>query len=215
MFGLNKLAGIAAVLEGVIYIAAFFYFGAVWDYPADGLPAEKMRYLADNQLAFSIVSGAIYLLFGVLLAVLVAGLHERFKRSNHPLLPIASLFGAVWVGLIIASGMIANIGLDYSLSAMHSNPEKAHDMWVIFSVINESLGGGNELVGGLWVLLISVAAMRDAQLPRGLNYLGYIVGAAGVATIVPVAIFAEIFGLTQIVWFLWLGVYLLRAEPKA
>jgi len=39
MKGLQKLAGISAISEGLIYIVAFVYFGAFWSYPVDGSPA--------------------------------------------------------------------------------------------------------------------------------------------------------------------------------
>ena len=40
--------------------------------------------------------------------------------------------------------------------------------------------------------------------PQALNLLGIFVGLAGVSTIYPLDIFTEIFGLGQIVWFLWI-----------
>jgi hypothetical protein len=49
-------------------------------------------------------------------------------------------------------------------------------------------------------------------LPRRLNYLGYFVGIAGIATIYPDELFTEIFGVSQIVWFIWLGICLLTQE---
>ncbi|MBT3888133.1 MAG: hypothetical protein HOF66_02485, partial [Nitrosomonadaceae bacterium] len=161
MKNLQKLAGFSAISEGLIYIVAFVYFGAFWSYPVDGSPTEKMTYLADNQLLFSIIYFLMYVVFGVLLAVLVIGLHERLKHTNNPVVTLGSLFGVIWVGLVITSGMISNIGLDYAIGLMDANPEKALDIWIIVSVITESIGGGNELVGGLWVLLISVVAIQE------------------------------------------------------
>ena len=79
-------------------------------------------------------------------------------------------------------------------------------------MITESIGGGNELVGGLWVLLISVVAIQERSLPRTLNYLGYLVGIAGIATIYPEELITEIFGVSQIVWFIWLGIYLISQK---
>ena len=212
MKGLQKSAGISAISQGLIYITAFVYFGAFWSYPVDGSAAEKMVYMAENQLPFSIIYFLMYVVFGVLLAVLVIGLHERLKHTNNPLVPIGSLFGVVWVGLVIASGMISNIGLAHAIDLMDVNPEKALDIWTTVSVITESIGGGNELVGGLWVLLISVAAIQEGWLPRALNYLGYLVGIAGIATIYPEELFTEIFGVSQIIWFIWLGIYLLTRD---
>jgi hypothetical protein len=154
----------------------------------------------------------MYVVFGVLLAVLVIGLHERLKHTNNPVVTLGSLFGVIWVGLVITSGMISNIGLDYAIGLMDANPEKALDIWIIVSVITESIGGGNELVGGLWVLLISVVAIQERSLPRTLNYLGYLVGIAGIATIYPEELITEIFGVSQIVWFIWLGIYLISQK---
>lgn len=66
------------------------------------------------------------------------------------------------------------------------------------------------LFGVLWVLLLSIAALQRNKLPKALNYLGFIVGSAGILTLYPADIFTEIFGLSQIVWFFWLGIVLLR-----
>lgn len=210
MKNLQKLAGVSAISEALIYVSAFIYFGAYWAYPSSGTVLEKMTYLADNQLSFSAIYFVMYVLFGVLLGVLVVALFERLKQASYSLAAVGSLFGAVWVALVIASGMLANIGLSHSISLIESSPERAMDLWTTISVIVESIGGGNELVGGLWVLLISIAAFKVETFSKGLNILGVIVGVAGIATVYPDDVFTEIFGLSQIVWFIWLGIVLLR-----
>lgn len=206
---LQKFAGASAIIEALIYIVAFVYFGAFWAYPSEGSASEKMIYLAENQHAFSMIYFLMYVVFGVFLSVLVVGLNEALKSANNPLVKVGSVFGFVWIVLVIASGMLANIGLSHAIDLMDISAEKASDMWRIISVLIESLGGGNELVGGLWVLLISLAALKAARFPRGLNYLGITVGIAGVATIYPAEILTEIFGITQILWFIWLGITML------
>lgn len=214
MKNLQKLTAISAISEAAIYILAFVYFGAFWAYPFDGGPAEKMTYLAENQLSFSIIYFIMYVVFGVLLAVLVVGLYERLKYTKNPAVVIGSLFGVIWVALVIASGMLANIGLSHAIDLMSASPEKALDLWVAISVIVESIGGGNELVGGLWVLLLSVAALKAGEFSRALNLLGIFVGVAGIATVYPDKVFTEIFGVTQIVWFIWLGICLLVPKDE-
>ncbi|MEZ8374974.1 hypothetical protein [Vibrio cyclitrophicus] len=175
-----------------------------------------MTYLAENQLSFSLMYFLMYVVFGVFLAVLVVGLFEELKSTNDPLVKVGSVFGFVWVVLVIASGMLANIGLVHAVELMDLSAEQAFDMWRVVTVIVESLGGGNELVGGLWVLLISLAALKATIFPRGLNYLGISVGCAGVSMIYPAEVLTEIFGITQVLWFLWLGVSMLsqRATNK-
>jgi hypothetical protein len=209
MNNLQKVAGVSAIFEALIYIVAFVYFGAFWAYPFEGTASEKMAYLAENQFAFSMIYFLMYEVFGIFLAVLVVGLYEKLKSTNNPIVKVGSVFGVVWVVLVIASGMLANIGLSHALNLMELSSEKAFDMWRMISVLIESLGGGNELVGGLWVLLISLAAFKAEEFPRGLNYLGIIVGVSGIATIYPDEIFTEVFGITQVIWFFWLGIFML------
>lgn len=208
-------SGFSAIFLGLIYIAAFVYFGAFFSYPVSGTPEEKMRFLADHQLEVSIVYFSIYILFGVLLAILVVGVHETLKNASSPMASLASIFGVIWVGLVIASGMIYNIGLDQSIRLLDESSDAAFSLWRTVSVVANSLGGGNEIVGGVWVLLVSLVALKALVLARALNYFGCFVGIAGIATVYPGEIFTEVFGLSQIIWFIWLGLVILRSNPES
>lgn|GEM_PF-1982155 len=54
--------------------------------------------------------------------------------------------------------------------------------------------------------------MRAGGLPRALNYLGVVIGVAGILTVVPaLEVLGAVFGLGLIVWFVWLGIVVLRA----
>jgi hypothetical protein len=212
MSALRLPSGFSAIVLGLIYIAAFVYFGAFFSYPVSGAPEEKMRFLSDHQLEVSVVYFSIYVLFGVLLAILVVGVHEILKNASPPVASLASIFGVVWVGLVIASGMIYTVGLDQSVRLLDESPDTAFSLWRTVSVVANSLGGGNEIVGGLWVLSVSLAALKSVVLSRMLNYLGCFVGIAGIATIYPEELFTEVFGLSQIIWFIWLGLVILRSD---
>lgn len=209
---LQKAGGAAALIKAIIYLSAFVFFGAFWNYPTDADFAQELSFLAENQSILSMAYLIMYVLFGVLLAVLVIALHERLKKSASTLSQIAAVFGVVWVGLVIASGMIANIGLASVLELANSAPEQAITVWRTIGSVVEGMGGGNEVVGGLWVLLLSIAALKANQLPKLLNYIGIFVGTVGVLTIYPADLLTAIFGLSQIVWFFWLGVVLLREQ---
>ena len=87
MKNLQRLAGISAISEALIYIVAFVYFGVFWSYPSTGSPTEKMAYLAQNHLAFSTIYFLMYIVFGVFLAVLVIGLYEKLKHTKNPANP--------------------------------------------------------------------------------------------------------------------------------
>ena len=197
----------------LIYIAAFIYFGAVFDYPSDGTQEERLRFLRENQLAISIAYCSIYILFGALLAVMVAGLHNLL-RPHGPAATLVSLFGAVWVGLVVASGMIYVTGLKHVVGLLPDSSGAAFQLWRVIVMLGDSLGGGNELVGGLWVAGVSLLGVKYRVLPRALNSLGCLVGFLGLATILPLDVLTDMFGLTQIVWLLWLGLSLLRMRDS-
>ena len=211
---LQIFSGISAIGEGLIYVIAFLYFGAFFEFPHNGDSAQIVAFLRENQFSFSAITFLMYIAFGCLLSVLVIGIYQQLKDKCLALMQVATLFGAVWVGLVIASGMISNIGLDAALNSTIESPERALEIWGIISIIVESLGGGNELIGGLWVFLLSISAIKAKEFPPQLNYLGVLVGAAGISTIYPAEILTEIFGVTQIIWFVWLGIVMIRS-PQA
>ena len=75
---------------------------------------------------------------------------------------------------------------------------------------------GNELVGGIWILLVSIGGLLTARLPRRLNVVGVVTALAGLVTVVPDFEAVEmVFGLGSIVWFIGVGLSLLRLREPA
>ena len=97
----------------------------------------------------------------------------------------ATVFGLIWAGLIIASGMIFNIGMDNVVDLFGTDPAQAATVWLAIESVFEGMGGGNEIVGGIWILLVSWAALRAGEFSRILNYLGLVLGVAGILSAVP------------------------------
>jgi len=208
------MGGVAALLEALIYVSAFVFWGAVWESPPpEADVVQKLAFLKENQAILTIMNLIMYVVFGVFLAVLVIALHERLKYNAKTLSQTASVFGLLWVGLVIASGMIANVGLGNVIELSVKEPEQARSVWLAVNAIVEGMGGGNEIVGGIWVLLLSIAALKGNALSTKLNYLGVFVGLAGIFTVYPAEILTEVFGLSQILWFTWLGIVML-VEPS-
>ena len=213
---LQKLGGIAALIEAVLYITGFALFLTVLDPSGYEGHARKIAFLADTQAVLYIANLLIYVVFGVVLVVLVLALHARLKNSSPAIMQTATAFGLIWAGLVIASGMIANIGNSTVVALFSENQDQAVALWLAIITVQEALGGGNEIVGGLWVLLLSWVALRSDKLPKVLNYLGVLVGLAGILTVVPAfELLMDVFGLGQIVWFAWLGTVMLREDRNA
>lgn len=208
---LQKTGGVCAILEALIYISAFIVYGGILDYPnANATAVEELNFLSDNYLTLSIMNLISYVLFGILLVVLVLAIHQRLKNFSPILSKLVSAFGIIWVGLVIASGMIANIGLNSVIEIGIKEPENAMLVWSSVSIISEGIGGGNEIVGGIWVLLLSIVALKGQIFSKPLSFMGILVGIAGILTVYPLDIFAEIFGISQIIWFLWVGIFMIR-----
>lgn len=211
---LQKWGGVAALYEALAYIIgmAGFILGVNISEIAD--PVQKVTALIDNQGLLTTLMLVVYVFFGVWLVVLSLALHERLDGKNSALARTATAFGLIWSVLVIASGMIYNVGIETVIAVSANDPSQAATVWLAISSIFNGLGGGVEVVGGIWVLLLSVAALRSDSLPRAFNIFGFIVGGAGMVTIIPALaeIGANIFGLTQIIWFVWLGIVLLRQK---
>ena len=213
---LQKLGGISALIEAALYVTGFALFLTVLDPSGYEGHVQRVAFLADNQVASYIANLLIYVVFGVVLVVLVLALHARLKNGSPAIMQTATAFGLIWAGLVIASGMIANIGNSTVVALFSENQDQAVSLWLAIITVQEALGGGNEIVGGLWVLLLSWAALRAGKLPKVLNYLGVLVGLAGILTVVPAFdVLMDVFGLGQIVWFAWLGIVMLRENPSA
>ena len=82
--------------------------------------------------------------------------------------------------------------------------------------VPEALVGRVEVVGGIWILLVTWAALLAGRLPRALNYLGVVIGLAGVLTVVPaLGVLGIGFRLGEMVWIVWLGIVWFRGASVA
>src|SRR4030042_7176968 len=156
----------------------------------------------------------IHFFFGFFLIVFSLALFDRLKSGAPALRQVAPVIGIIWAGSLIASGMVLNAGIEPVVALYATDPAQAALSWQGFESVARGLGNGNgEILGGLWTLLVSVAALRAGGLPKGLNMLGLLVGGVGIISLLPgLADLAGIFGMGQLIWFVWLGIVLLRSN---
>jgi hypothetical protein len=158
----------------------------------------------------------MYVFFGLFLVALALALHDRLKSGAPALMQVATVIGIIWAGSLVASGMISNAGINPVVALYAKDPAQAALTWeTIETIATNGIGNGNgEILGGVWTLLVSLAALRAGGFPKGLNILGLLVGTAGILSLVPgLTGLTSIFGLGQIIWFVWLGIVLLRSNP--
>ena len=217
MKNLQKMGGIAALYEAAVYVLAMLFFLIVVDYPSLVDPVEKVALLVDNQTIMYIMYLLSYVVFSIVLVVLALALYDRLKDGSLAMMQIATAIGLIWAAVVIASGYVFNMGMDTVVELYGKDPAQAATVWLAIESASEGLGGAKgEILGGLWMLLVSWAALRGGGLPKVLNYLGVVVGVAGLVSAVPaLEMLALVFGLGQIVWFVWLGIVLLRGSPTS
>jgi hypothetical protein len=212
----QKVGGLAALYLAAAYVVAMPYFLVVVKYQGVVDPVEKLALLVGNHNSMQAMHLITYVLFGIVLAVLALALFSRLRDGSPILAQAATAVGLIWAFVLVASGMIFNAGMAAVVGLHGTSPAQAVSAWQAIEPVTEGLGGsGGELLGGLWVLLVSVAALRTGGLPRLLNWLGVVIGTAGVLSVVPVLKgLGYAFGLLQIVWFAWLGIVMLRTPSR-
>lgn len=205
----------ALVAAGTFVIGLAMYATVLLDYTASTDPSTSVAFLAEHHLALYAWNIIITIVFGIAMVPLVLALRDRSKAGAPALSRAAAVFGLIWVGLIMATGMIVNVGFESVLRLNETDPAMAATVWAAVDTVANGLGGGNEIVGGIWVLLVTAAASRTRALARWIGHLGLGTGLAGLVTVIPgLQDVGAVFGLSLIVWFGAVGVTLLRT-PRA
>ena len=218
MNSLQKAGGVAALIMPVTWVVVGVIFLGVLSrdgfLDADIGAAQKVAILADHQVIAAIGWLVGYVLWAFLQVVLALALYDRLKASSPAMAQVATAIGLILATVAYAAGIITFVGIEKVVELYGSAPEQAGALWLAVESVQDGLTG-TEDISGLWVLLISWTALRARQLPRALSYIGVVAGVAGLLTLVPplkdalVAVYAP----TQMAWYVWLGIVMLRTSP--
>ncbi|MDO8881109.1 MAG: DUF4386 family protein [Coriobacteriia bacterium] len=215
--GMQKAGGIAALYIAIAYLAAIPYFVFLVNYPGVVDPIQKVILLRDNYASMYWMHVVSFEFVALALIVVTLAIHQRLKELAPSTTQFATVVGLIRAGLLLASVMVFNYGMGAVVQLYATAPDQAVSAWQVFEPVAGALGGsGGELLGGVWILLLSAVALRAKVLPSALNWLGVGIGAAGILSVVPALSGLEVaFELLQIVWFLWLGIVMVRTRPDA
>lgn len=211
---LQKSGGIAALYMAISHLIGLVIFIVVLDYINITDPMQKLAVNIEKQSVIFSTNLLMYVFFGFALIVLSLSLYDRMKSGAPALMQATTAIGIIWAGSLIASGMAANAGLSTVVALYAKDPTQAALTFQAIESITNGLGNANgEILGGSLTLLVSLAALRTGGLPRRLNIFGVSVGIVGIITITPALnALVAVFGLGQIIWFVWLGIVLLRND---
>jgi len=158
----------------------------------------------------------IWLVFGVSMILLSLALYDRLKSGSPAQAQAVTTFGLIYAVLVIVIGALSINNLSTVVELYGKNPAQAATVWLTLDSVETGLGagGGETIVTALWLLLLSWLALRARELPRVLNYLGVVLGVAGTFSVVLASlVLSAVYGLGLIIWFVWLGIVMLRRSP--
>jgi hypothetical protein len=108
--------------------------------------------------------------------------------------------------------MIYQSGMQMAIQMYAGKALNAETIYQITQMLHGAIGGNNEIVGGIWTLLISIASLKRHMFKPWMNVLGIIAGIAGCLTMLP--IFSEpatmVFAFGQMIWWVGIGVKMLK-----
>jgi len=214
---LQKFGGIAALIGAATNLLAIVMYITLG---TKGLGSDNsgqvVAFLADNQAIMRVWYVIIYLVFGVSLIFLSLALYERLKAGSPALVQAVTTFGLIWAVLVIVMGTLSINNVSTVGRLYGENPAQAATVWLTLDSVENGLGnnGGETMVNALWFLLLSWVALRARELPRVLNYLGLVVGGAGILSVVlALPALTAVYGLGLIIWLVWLGIVMLHRSP--
>lgn len=211
MQNIQKMGGWGALVNSAAYLIGIIIAFTIVQPVLDAEPQEYVEFLVDNHTAMYIWHFILYILAGVFMVPMVLGVHDRIKAGNLALTQITTGFGLIWAGLVIASGLLILTDMNLIIDLYDRDPVQAVATYETLASVEDALGGAIELPGGIWILLLSIVALGAGEFSKALNYLGIVVGLAGILTVIPQLYdLGGIFGIGFIIWFAWAGLDLVR-----
>jgi hypothetical protein len=155
-------------------------------------------------------NSVIYILNALALVVLVCAIHNRLSDNTPGWATVTRSIGLIWAALVIGAGMIANVAVERAAHLASTDFDQAVTLWETLHAVELGLGGGNEIVGGVWIGSVSVAGWIGRSLGTVTVGLGLLTGTGGLLTLIPNLGDAAgaVFGLCAIAWFISIGLTL-------
>jgi len=214
---LQRLGGLTGIYFAIAYIIMILFFVVIVDYPNITEQSEKIEMFINNKAGMSATYLFGYVIFGLLLAVFSMAVYDRLKAAYPNAAKFSAIYGIMWGCLLVGSGMLYIKGISSAIDMYAKDPLQAITVWTSIEAIALGLSfSQGEILGGVWTLLISITALKAKVFHKGISYVGIIAGVAGILSIIPainVIGGTAIFGITQIIWYFFMGITLLK-QPK-
>lgn len=212
----GKRDAIASAFAALSFVVGFALYSTVlFDLADDDITSlEELKVIKDNEQIYYLSNMILYIFFGIAQLALSIGMATASSAMFPATSSLAKAFGIIWSTLVIAAGMVGNIGANEALDLYEKDPEGAASLWKVIQTIHSGIGGGNEIVGGIWVLMAgwlyfkTLPCDKIAFIDKIVLVLTNFAGWTGILSTVP--IMAEsttvVFGVSMIVWYALFGI---------
>lgn len=216
MKSLQRAGGISALIAAATYVFAMGLGASLLMPMLDPNVGFQgfMKFLAANKLLVFVWHFSMYLINGVCLTVLALAFYERLENGSPKLARIATLFGFFWISFVFLSGLITIHGTDVLIGLYEKNQANAANLKLMIDTVTTGIDNSDKLLGCLWVGLVSLSAYQSRVFPRAVNVFGFVISLMGlIGTVIPALVSVSyIFGVGAIVWWLCIGIVMLREQ---
>lgn len=197
----KKLAVVSAVYGGLSYIGGIFVYLLLLQYDSATSASEQISIISSNPVLVHITTLHIYVVFSFGIILLATYLYLKLKEQQPILGLLSFITGIIWATILIASGFIS-----MGITTLLMNGTAASELvsaWQAIDIVSNALGGGNELMGGVFSGLLSLAMYKARFSGVVTSVLGALVLVGGILSALPylVDIGIGVFVISQILWF--------------
>lgn len=202
---------LAAAIVG--FFLAILAFSAAGVQPGND-PASQLAGAIKNPVLFGSF-GASAVILGASLIVLALALHERLRGVAPFAVRIGTAAGVIGGALFITQGFGPLLGPAQLATIDAQDHEAAVAAFTAFGLVANVLFAVGSVMFGALALIDSVVGARARLLSRPLSYVGMLLGIALIISATGVwDPLGLVFPVLALVWSVWLGITLLRSEPR-
>lgn len=197
----KKIAAISSVYGGLSYIGGIFVYLQLLQYDSANSASEQIEIISNNPVLVHITTLHIYIIFSFGIILLATYLYLKLKDQQSILGLLGLVTGVMWATILIASGFIS-----IAVTTLLMNDVAASELvsaWQAVDIVSNALGGGNELIGGIFTGLWSLVMYKTHFSTIVTSVLGALVFIGGTISVLPYLadIGIGIFVISQIFWF--------------
>ncbi len=216
MISLQRTAGAVALLQAAAFLATGVFGVAVL--PTLGISGSEAfrdpaRVLPVGNSPLLWLSHMPNVLFSLTLVVLALAFADRLHRQTPMLTRLSVAAAVIASAAFLVLGIVRMVGIPELARLSAEGQPAAGPAYLALNIVTHGFQIAGIFAWGWWALLASWAALRSAELPRLLSYLGLLWGAVGILAFA-VAPFSLVGVLIGLVWSVWLGVVLVQQPAR-